>query len=272
VRLLQSWGYPIRQIEPSDLKRLAPGLQPGTVAAASFTEVDGHVDAAQVLDACLTRATHLGAQIETTNPVIGLDKAHQENETAIVQAVITKKGAVPCDSVVLAAGADTPRLAAHAELDVPLHHTFGATILTEPMLPMLPEVAVVHTHVDVDPQMAFRQLPDGSVMIHGGLHGGAEDRSLGQTEGEIQQVMAKAVDLWPALEGVAVREVRRGRRPIPADGQSILGFTDAVPNLYLAATHSGVTLAPLIGELAAIEMLDGVSVDLLTPYRLERFG
>ena len=254
VNLLQSWGYPIRQIERSDVQRLAPALQPGTVAAASYTEVDGHVDTAKVIEACLTRATHLGAQIEAANSVIGLDTAPQENETSIVQAVITEKGAIPCGSVVVAAGADTPRLAAHVDLDVPLHHTFGATILTEPLPPLLPKVAVVHTHVDVDPQMAFRQLADGSVMIHGGTHGGAQDRSLGQTKAEVEQVMAKATDLFPALEGVAVREVRRGRRPMPADGQSILGFTKSVPNLYLAATHSGVTLAPLIGELASVEI------------------
>jgi glycine/D-amino acid oxidase-like deaminating enzyme len=36
--------------------------------------------------------------------------------------------------------------------------------------------------------------------------------------------------------------------------------------------HSGVTLAPLVGQLAATEILDGVPVDLLQPYRLARFG
>ncbi|MCH7801108.1 MAG: hypothetical protein IIC24_06140 [Chloroflexi bacterium] len=36
--------------------------------------------------------------------------------------------------------------------------------------------------------------------------------------------------------------------------------------------HSGVTLAPLIGELAASEITSGTRVDVLEPYRLERFG
>ena len=42
--------------------------------------------------------------------------------------------------------------------------------------------------------------------------------------------------------------------------------------MYLAVMHSGVTLAPLIGRLAAQEILDDVRVDLLEPYRLERFS
>ncbi|OUC08262.1 hypothetical protein RY27_10005, partial [Litorilinea aerophila] len=68
-----------------------------------------------------------------------------------------------------------------------------------------------------------------------------------------------------------IQEVRRGRRPIPEDGLPILGFTQAVANLYLAAMHSGVTLAALVGELAALEIATGRPVDLLAPYRLERF-
>ena len=46
---------------------------------------------------------------------------------------------------------------------------------------------------------------------------------------------------------------------------------EAAPNVYIALTHSGVTLAPLIGELAAIEIVDGVRVESLSPYRPERF-
>jgi hypothetical protein len=33
-----------------------------------------------------------------------------------------------------------------------------------------------------------------------------------------------------------------------------------------------MTMCPIIGQLAAMEILDGVSVDLLTPYRLSRFS
>ena len=35
--------------------------------------------------------------------------------------------------------------------------------------------------------------------------------------------------------------------------------------------HSGVTMSPLIGRLAAIEILDGVKAEPLESYRLSRF-
>jgi glycine/D-amino acid oxidase-like deaminating enzyme len=71
----------------------------------------------------------------------------------------------------------------------------------------------------------------------------------------------------PALETVTV-----GHRVLPRDEHPIVGFTERCPNLYIAAMHSGITLSPLIGQVAAEEILDGVAVDLLAPYRPARFG
>ena len=66
--------------------------------------------------------------------------------------------------------------------------------------------------------------------------------------------------------------MRRGRRPIPQDGEPIIGFSDTVFNLYLSTTHSGVTLTPIIGEYAAMEIVHGCQIDLLEPFRIERFN
>ena len=63
-----------------------------------------------------------------------------------------------------------------------------------------------------------------------------------------------------------------GYRPMPRDGFPVLGFPKGTPNVYIALTHSGVTLAPLIGELAAMEIVDGVTVKMLSPYRPDRFS
>ena len=75
----------------------------------------------------------------------------------------------------------------------------------------------------------------------------------------------------PALADAIAVPVPLGFRPMPADGLPVLGFSESVPNLYLAVMHSGVTLAPLVGELSAIEIIDGTKVEMLQPYRPERF-
>jgi glycine/D-amino acid oxidase-like deaminating enzyme len=58
---------------------------------------------------------------------------------------------------------------------------------------------------------------------------------------------------------------------MPEDGFPVIGFAQSVPDLYFAVMHSGATLAALTGEFAALEILDSARIDLLAPYRLERF-
>ena len=46
-------------------------------------------------------------------------------------------------------------------------------------------------------------------------------------------------------------------RPMPLDGYPVLGASPARPDVYLAVMHSGVTLAPIVGELVAGEIVEG---------------
>jgi glycine/D-amino acid oxidase-like deaminating enzyme len=55
------------------------------------------------------------------------------------------------------------------------------------------------------------------------------------------------------LTGAAV-----GRRPVPADGEPVVGPVPGVPGLHLAVLHSGVSLAAAVGRLAALQVVDGV--------------
>ena len=49
------------------------------------------------------------------------------------------------------------------------------------------------------------------------------------------------------------------------------GFAEGRRDIYLTVMHSGITLGPLVGRLAAMEILDEVRIEPLAPYRLERF-
>ncbi|NKB69015.1 MAG: FAD-dependent oxidoreductase [Candidatus Latescibacteria bacterium] len=263
---LQSWGYAIELLDADGLAALEPGLAAAAATAASYSPADGHVDPPRVVRACLDGAAEGGAQIHTHCRLTGLRLADGR-----VRALHLDGEEMPCDAVVLAGGPDTVEIAAHAGVEVPLAHTFGATLFTEPVAPVFNNVSVVHTPRDLPMLVNFRQLPDGSVQIHGGSHGGPTDGSLGRTENEVDAVYQEAVRFLPAIGGASVQQVRRGRRPMPKDGLPVLGFAESVPNLYLAAMHSGVTLAALVGEFAASEILDRQRIDTLNPYRVERF-
>ncbi len=268
VHRLHRWGYPIELLDGAAFKALEPTVATGRVAAASYSTLDGHVDTGRVVAACLKRAAARGATIHTSTAVTGLRLAAGSSKIEAVQ--LDGHAEIKADAVVLATGPDAPVIGQMAGLAVPVEYTFGATLITEPLPPLFKNVALIHSPTDLETPVAMRQFADGAVMIHGG-DGGTVGRSLGQTEAEVERVWRTAVSFVPALEGATITAVRRGRRPIPADKQSIVGFSQAVPNCYLAVTHSGVTLAPLIGETAAMEIVNETDVDLLAPYRLERF-
>jgi glycine/D-amino acid oxidase-like deaminating enzyme len=59
---------------------------------------------------------------------------------------------------------------------------------------------------------------------------------------------------------------------MPADGQSIVGWLPGVRGLYVAVTHSGVTLGAHLARLITAELVTGAPADELAPYRPDRFA
>ncbi len=269
VRLLQSWGYPIRLLSRRAVEDLEPALQTGPLSVASHSEADGHVDAVAVTHLALARARENGARIRSGTRIDRLIAASRPHPQVVTAVGLPTGETIPCDLVVLAAGVGATALAGPLGLSLPQAPTPGATVLTFPRPPLFRTVCAMHTPRD-HPEMLLniRQLADGTVMVHGGTHGGSVgDRS----QEDVARLLAAAAEYLPALKGARVREIRRAMRPMPADGLPILGFCTTITNLYCAVAHSGVTLAPLIGEFGAQEILDGARIDVLEPYRIERF-
>ena len=282
VRQLQEWGYPTRILDEAELHRLAPELSLGTVTAAEFSEIEGQVEPQMVVDACLRRARELGAKLVEGVSVTSFARGKGDPR---VKSLETNSGRLSCDVVVLAAGVSTTELAAKAGIHAPQEESPGVVIRTDPRPQLLPTVPVVYAPA-LDPdnpdsvrgEIHLRQCHDGTFMIG---EGNQESLRRDDTQPHADDLLGRAIHYLPSLAGARAITVPVGYRPMPLDGYPILGFpvagsqasgsAEAAPNVYIALTHSGVTLAPLIGELAALEIVDGVRVESLSPYRPERF-
>ena len=269
---LQAWGYPTRILDAAEVRQLEPDLQLDDFTAASYTYSDGHVDTAAVMRACLAAACERGALLRTGSAVMGVEINGSHAGVARAEAVRIGDDVVHCDVVVLAGGADMPALAEMAGIQVPHYHTFGATLLTQPIPPLFKNIALLHSPREQQPLINVRQLPNGAVMIQSGAPDNTQEGDRGATDAEVEQITADARVVMPMLRDIEIAEVRRGRRPIPKDGRSVVGFAPGVPNVYVATTHSGITLTPLIGSFAAIEIAHGARVEVLAPFRPERFA
>ncbi|MFM9373676.1 hypothetical protein [Streptomyces sp. Da 82-17] len=76
--------------------------------------------------------------------------------------------------------------------------------------------------------------------------------------------------LLAGTAGARLASLRVGQRALPADGLTVAGFLGDSTRVYALATHSGITLGPLLGRLAARELLTGEPDELLTDFRPAR--
>ena len=268
VNQLQSWGYPSRRVSAQELAELEPALEIGPVAAAEYSENEGQVEPQMVVDACIRRMVELEALILTGAEVIGFDRDADGN----IRAVQTDSGDFQADTVVLAAGTDTTALATMSGAHIPQAESPGVVIRTTPLPPLLHNVPVVYAPPlgDGRREIHLRQCADGRFMIG---EGDQESLAEDDTQSHADDLLARAACYLPGLAEAKAIPVPVGWRPMPLDGYPTLGYTSESPNLYIALTHSGVTLAPAISQLVALEICEDVRADaVLAPYRPERFA
>ncbi|MGB1749391.1 MAG: NAD(P)/FAD-dependent oxidoreductase [Dehalococcoidia bacterium] len=265
VAELQSWGYSIREISTEEASELEPGVALGNPTSVSYTESDGHVDPVRVSEACLDRVVELGGTVVTGERVQSLEKSGDQ-----ISTVITDSNEYACDGVAIAAGAKTPDIAAMAGFSMNNAHSPGATVVTSVLeTSLFSNIASMHTPRDTNGVLLnMRQLTDGRVMIHGGTHAGSiADNSLEDAE----MLLRETEKYLPVVDGLSIDEIRKALRPMPSDGFPVIGALLGTPNAYVTYTHSGVTLAPIIGEMAALEIVSNTTVEILAPYRPNRF-
>ncbi len=102
--------------------------------------------------------------------------------------------------------------------------------------------------------------------------GSQESLHRDDSQEHADELLDRATHYLPALAGATAFPVPVGYRPMPLDELPVIGFAEAVSNLYVAVMHSGVTLAPLVGEWAAMEIAHGARIEALERYRPDRFG
>lgn len=257
VRAQQAWGYRTRLVDAPEMRRLVPTLEPGPVSAASFCEEEGTLDPVAATRVLLDAAVSHGAVVRHPAAVTAFDIGE-----GTVRAVRVGTEAIPADAVVLATGVDLPALGALLGVDVPMEESPGLLAHTRPHGRLLDRILVA-------PGATLKQLPGGEI-VTGVDFGGSPSRDTSPAMG--RKLLEGAGRFVPRLSEAALDRVTLGFRVLPADGQPIIGRVPGRPNVYLTAMHSGITLAPAVGPLVAMELLDEVEVELLRPYRLERFG
>ncbi len=268
VARAQARGYPVRLITERQLRELLPDADPGPVAAASHAEADAQVDVPKVLAASRAALAQAGVRLLTGRRArVGLDEDG-------IRLEVDREVLRPA-TVVLAAGAESLAVAAEVGLDVPTVPSPGMLLRTTPVAPLAP--GVVYLPGRPGPPVHLRQLddrhprePDHHAVLIG--ERSQENVATNPTERHGHELLDQAARFFPALRTAGIERVTVGWRPMPADRLPLVGPLPGLPALYLAVTHSGVTVAPALGRLVAREVAGGPLEPLLEAFRPGRFA
>jgi glycine/D-amino acid oxidase-like deaminating enzyme len=176
------------------------------------------------------------------------------------------------DVAVLAAGRWTEGLTASAGHRIPMADPDAAGTATVGLLGYTNPLRARLDRVLTTPRLNARPNGDGRLIIQGlDLDVDADPAAPPPVDGDhARELCARLPTVLDGTDGAHLESLRVGQRAMPADGRTVAGFLGDRARVYTIATHSGVTLGPLLGRLAAREVLTGTPADVLADFRPQR--
>jgi glycine/D-amino acid oxidase-like deaminating enzyme len=254
VKEHQSWGYPLRLVKGSEIAKLEPSLRDPPQSAVHAAQ-EASVEPVQVTRQILVASDNAGADVVSKAHVKFLDE-----EKGRVVGVTTNEGSLSADEVIVAAGLGSTGLLASVGLKLKLESPPGLLIHTQP----LPEIL---NGLVLSPKLHVRQTPEGR-LVAGSDFNGTDPGEDPAAAAEVMLSNLKA--LLKSDQEMTLDRFTVTNRPVLPDGIPAIGRPKEMPGLYLAVTHSGVTLAPVIGEIVANEILRGERDPSLARYHPDR--
>jgi glycine/D-amino acid oxidase-like deaminating enzyme len=188
----------------------------------------------------------------------------------------TSCGPLEADRVVLATGPDPVSVKRFAGFDLPQRSTPGVIVVTRPVKPLLRGILVapgIHIHQRMDGRLVMGEQ-EGAPNNEGHAARLADRPTRFPNDlvadQHAQRLLATARHYLPDMGQVDIDDVIIGWRPLPVDGHPVIGPSPNDERVYVAIMHSGVSLAAITGDLVARELVDGIEMTLLQPYRADR--
>ncbi len=260
------WSEPARILSIAEAKKREPKVNFGNTEFVASSPRDGAVDPVLATRQFLDAAAQRGAKIQYPCKLASIAQ-HIAN---------TSCGEIVFDQLVLAVGASSDIIKTVAHVDIKQRTTPGIIVITKPMPALLNGILVapgVHIHQRLDGRIVLGEqagTPDTQAhkMRLADRPNDYPNTSLALDHA--QRIIQQASIYLPEMSAAQVEDVFIGWRPLPLDGHPVLGFSDSASNVYIAVTHSGVTLAPILGKLIAQELNTQEPLAILNEYRPSR--
>jgi glycine/D-amino acid oxidase-like deaminating enzyme len=260
-------GYDSHVLASDQIAAHVPGVNPAAIPSvgAIWNAGEGWVDLPSLAQFLARDFLQRGGRLVTN-----AGRSEILSEAGAVVGVRTERGDLfAVEAAVLATGAAVPAMAAELGLTIPDATPISLLVTTKPV--WLELTAVLNT-----PRASVRPTPGGALAIDSDWTmaniARATDGSYAVPPAIIEELLVEASGLLRGTPQLEVDWYGIGPKPIPVDGEPVLGQVDDVAGLYIAFTHSGATLALIAGELLAYEVVRGAAHPMLADFNVRRFG
>jgi len=268
-------GIEIDLLTPPQLRQRLPILAQDGLLGGIWVPSDARVNPSDAVDAFARLARSCGVSIRE-------HCAAQEISVrgGAVQGVVTSRGTIACESVVLAAGLWSGDVASTCRLALPLHALEHQYLITQPFgverdMPLF---------LSFDDQLYGREEVGG--IIVGSLDDAAIPIStaalprdfasclLTERWDQFEPYLATAMRRFPALATVPVKMLLNGPESFTPDGRMLLGPVPGVSGLFAACgfNSNGMALAPAAGRYLAEWIIEGAPSADVAPLDVRRFS
>lgn len=277
VETLAAWDYGVEWVDRKDVGRLEPdiALPDGIDAVAYFAKdsiIHPHISLALMLRSLRSAGARLLFSAGPAELLVGAEG---------VDGIVLADGrTLKADVVVVAAGRWTETVLSKVGVAVPLVSPSGPTAEAVGFQVITTRVAALVSRMVRMPGLSIRPAGGGHLLLHGRpeeseLHSQGTlpiewDRPLMPHPPQAGALVSKAKAVLRHADGMVALGALASVRAITQDGLPAVGWAPGHSRLYVVVTHSGIGLAPLLGELVT-EELRGTTSDALESFRLERF-
>lgn len=268
VTSLQSLGYPAHEVTPDALQREVPDLRSQAVSGSVW-----HFPTESVLHPALY-LSRLWSEARANGAVLhqqhAIERLSEQADGVTLHLVNGEQW--QGDHVVIATGRWANQLLNTLNLDLALHDTSKPNAVACSFLARTaPQPLSLATNL-ISPQLNVRPDGGGRLLLQAlALDDLADPAAPPSCHGDIAQAFRDRYHALFADAGeLQIENIVIGQRARPADGLPAIGYVTPHQRVYVAVTHSGITLSPLIGKLVAQELVQDQASELLADFRPQR--
>ncbi|MSP74549.1 MAG: FAD-binding oxidoreductase [Rhodospirillaceae bacterium] len=258
LELRRRHGVHMDILDGNEARQIEPALATSVVKAVSLPDVHRTIDPFRLCSALAADFVRRGGEI--VNAEVKGFEIGTEGPTKI----LTDKGSLDIETVVIAAGVWSRPLVAQLGTHVPLEAERGYHVMFAN-----PGFGLRRAITSVDRSISLADMHDG-IRASGVAEFAAADAAPDMRNADM--VMRQAKQLLPGLKGEPASKWM-GPRPSHPDSKPVIGRSPRHRNVFFAFGHDhlGLTMAGITGKLIA-ELATGkpTTVDL-APFRPDRF-